>query len=63
MVGVQFENQYIEISTQMSNNPNVYGLGERVHNYRLDPNFQTYTMWNRGTSSVFLCLFPVCAHL
>ena len=34
-----FENQFVEFVTTMPNNYNVYGLGERIHGFRLGNNF------------------------
>lgn len=47
-----FEDQYIELSTQMEDEPYVYGLGERMDNFRLTVN-KTYTIWN--ADQVRLC--------
>jgi hypothetical protein len=35
--GLVFENQYLEWSTQLPANPNVYGLGEHIRKLRIDP--------------------------
>jgi len=43
--GLIFEDQYIEINTQLPQNPNIYGLGERVDPLRLTNN--SYIIWNR----------------
>jgi alpha-glucosidase (family GH31 glycosyl hydrolase) len=40
-----FEDQYIELSTQVEQDPFVYGLGERMDNFKLSTN-KTYTLWN-----------------
>jgi alpha-glucosidase len=45
--GLVFEDQYLELSTQLPSNPNVYGLGEHVRNLRLDPDGSLHTMWAR----------------
>nr|WCZ58780.1 lysosomal alpha-glucosidase [Seculamonas ecuadoriensis] len=42
-----FEDQYLEITSSLPNNPNIYGLGERVHNFRLDPNNRVWTIFNK----------------
>lgn len=43
-----FADQYLEMSTSLSEtNPNIYGLGERVHALRLDPNDKTYVIFNK----------------
>jgi len=39
-----FEDQYLEISTQLPEGANIYGLGERVHPLKLTPK-RTYTIW------------------
>jgi len=39
-----FEDQYLEISTQLPNGANIYGLGERVRPLRLDEDMK-YTLW------------------
>ena len=39
-----FETQYIEITTNMEEGYNVYGLGEVIHSLKLDTNL-TLTMW------------------
>lgn len=37
----------MQVGTKLtSNNPNIYGLGERVHNFRLDPQQKVYTMFS-----------------
>eukprot|EP01027_Heterolobosea_sp_BB2_P018479 GEZU01026024.1.p1 GENE.GEZU01026024.1~~GEZU01026024.1.p1 ORF type:complete len:326 (+),score=53.32 GEZU01026024.1:343-1320(+) len=47
-----FSDQYITISTSTpDDNPNIYGLGERVHNFRLDPTNQIYTLWNKDNGN------------
>eukprot|EP01137_Pigoraptor_chileana_P037623 Opistho-2@34981 len=51
--GLVFENQYIELSTQLNGSPNIYGLGERVHEFRLDPNGKTYTLFNRDQATPY----------
>eukprot|EP01112_Ceratiomyxa_fruticulosa_P012496 TRINITY_DN3460_c0_g1_i1.p1 TRINITY_DN3460_c0_g1~~TRINITY_DN3460_c0_g1_i1.p1 ORF type:complete len:854 (+),score=189.03 TRINITY_DN3460_c0_g1_i1:554-3115(+) len=44
--GTIFEDQYIEFSTSLPSVPNIYGLGERVHAFRLDSTGSTYTIFN-----------------
>lgn len=46
----QFEDQYIEISTQLPSNDdrNIYGLGEHIIPLKLTNN-DTLTLWNAGT--------------
>jgi len=40
-----YSNQYLRVSTKLpTRNPNIYGLGERVHNFRLDTNSKFYAM-------------------
>lgn len=41
-----FSEQYLSIGTSTVKNPNIYGLGERVHNLRLDPSGSVNVMWN-----------------
>ena len=43
----QFEDQYLEIGTTLPSNPNIYGLGERIHAFRLNPVGRTYTIFNK----------------
>nr|WCZ58469.1 lysosomal alpha-glucosidase [Andalucia godoyi] len=47
-----FEDQYISFGSWMPQNANVYGLGERVHPFRLDPSGKTYSIFtvDRGTA-------------
>jgi len=45
-----FEDQYLEISTTLPNNPNIYGIGERVGPFKL-PTGNTYTIWNRDVGT------------
>jgi len=45
-----FNDQYIEVQTSLNvedpqKGPHIYGFGERVHNFRLNPLSQTYTLW------------------
>ena len=46
-----FEDHYLRMSTRVANNPNIYGLGERVHNFRLDPNDKTYTIFTKDNGN------------
>eukprot|EP01136_Pigoraptor_vietnamica_P014105 Opistho-1_new@55911 len=46
--GLVFEDQYLELSTSMPDNANLYGLGERVRSLRLDDAL-TYTLWTYDT--------------
>jgi alpha-glucosidase len=41
-----FEDQYLEISSILPNDPNIYGLGERVDSLRLNNSGKIYTMWS-----------------
>lgn len=43
-----FETQYIELTTNMEQNYNVYGLGETIHSLKLGNNY-TRTMWAKYT--------------
>jgi len=40
-----FKDLYVEISNKIPTNANIYGLGERVHSLRLDPQDQIYSMF------------------
>jgi len=44
-----FQNQYMEMSTILPVNANIYGLGEYVGKLRRDPNITRQTLWNRDT--------------
>ena len=50
---MQFEDQYLEVSTTLPSNPNIYGLGERITNFRLPTN-NNYTIWaiDQGTPTM-----------
>jgi len=52
--GLIFEDMYLEISTSLPQNPNIYGLGERVYPLKL-PLSRTYTIWTRdnGTPELY----------
>ena len=41
---IVFENQFIEFSSSLPDNYNLYGLGETIHGFKLGNNF-TKTMW------------------
>eukprot|EP00475_Leptophrys_vorax_P026380 TRINITY_DN3720_c0_g1_i2.p1 TRINITY_DN3720_c0_g1~~TRINITY_DN3720_c0_g1_i2.p1 ORF type:complete len:685 (-),score=109.37 TRINITY_DN3720_c0_g1_i2:759-2813(-) len=41
-----FQDQYLEISSILPDNANIYGFGERVDSFRLENNEKTYTMWS-----------------
>ena len=43
--GLVFEDQYLEISTQLPPKANIYGLGEHSTRLRLNSMGQTYTFW------------------
>jgi alpha-glucosidase (family GH31 glycosyl hydrolase) len=53
--GLVFEDQYLEISTQLSPNANLYGIGEHVKPLRLNTTGFLYTLWANGTK--FLLIF------
>jgi len=42
---MRFEDQYLQLTTQLQPNPYVYGLGERIDHFRLPLN-EVYTIWN-----------------
>jgi len=43
--GLVFEDQYLEISSILSSDSNLFGIGEHIRPLRLDP--MTYTLWNQ----------------
>lgn len=48
-----YSKYYLTIGTTLPEpNPNIYGLGERVHNFRLDPSTKTYTIFNRDQFNI-----------
>ncbi|KAL6079351.1 P-type domain-containing protein [Balamuthia mandrillaris] len=52
--GLIFEDQYIEISTQLNDTndePNIFGLGERVHSLRLDSSGKFYTLFTTDSGT------------
>ncbi|XP_004363327.2 alpha-glucosidase [Capsaspora owczarzaki ATCC 30864] len=51
--GLTFENMYLEMSTRLPDQPNIYGLGERVHQFRLDPTGKTYTIFARDQGTPY----------
>lgn len=46
--GLVFEDQYLEISTQLSPDANIYGIGEHVKPLRLNTTGFLYTLWANG---------------
>jgi hypothetical protein len=47
-----FKEQYMEVSTHLPLNANIYGLGETTRpNFRLNPNNTRATIWTRGKNS------------
>eukprot|EP00743_Colponemidia_sp_Colp-15_P001390 GILK01001525.1.p1 GENE.GILK01001525.1~~GILK01001525.1.p1 ORF type:complete len:894 (-),score=148.33 GILK01001525.1:161-2842(-) len=40
-----FSAQYVELSTSLPHQPNIYGLGERTREFRLDSNDKIYTIF------------------
>jgi len=48
-----FEDQYLELSTQLPRDSNIYGLGERRADFRLDTGIQ-YTFWTADELTPFL---------
>ncbi len=49
--GLVFEDQYIEISTQLPPNPYIYGLGEHVRHLRIDADGSKHTLWARDAAT------------
>lgn len=51
--GLIFEDQYLEISTQLVSNASLYGLMESTQSngFRVNTNGYFYTLWNRDTPS------------
>eukprot|EP00026_Physarum_polycephalum_P002427 Phypoly_transcript_02433.p1 GENE.Phypoly_transcript_02433~~Phypoly_transcript_02433.p1 ORF type:complete len:897 (+),score=153.68 Phypoly_transcript_02433:115-2805(+) len=47
---IVFEDQYLELSTVVPQEPNIYGLGERVAPFRLPLN-TSYTMWAKDIAT------------
>jgi alpha-glucosidase (family GH31 glycosyl hydrolase) len=47
-----YSKYYISISTNLPKNPNIYGLGERVYNFRLREDNKTYVMFNKDQLNV-----------
>lgn len=41
-----FEDQFLSWGTHLPQDPNIFGLGERIHNFRLNPRASTYTIFN-----------------
>ncbi|KAJ2611187.1 hypothetical protein H4S08_003272 [Coemansia sp. RSA 1365] len=48
-----FEDQYIEITSSLPENANIYGIGETPDWFRRDPNNTTMTLWNRDAPDPF----------
>ncbi len=46
--GLIFEDQYLELSTQLPKNNYIYGLGEHVHPLRLNNSGSYYTLFAAG---------------
>lgn len=47
-----FEPQYLRVKTTLPKNPNIYGLGEHTHSFRVPTNGTTLTLWNRDAYGV-----------
>jgi len=45
-----FEDQYLEISSELPNNANIFGLGEAVDTFRRNPEGTVQTMWARDAA-------------
>ncbi|KAJ1724546.1 hypothetical protein LPJ53_001192 [Coemansia erecta] len=48
-----FEDQYIEVTSNLPANANIYGIGETPDYFRRDPNNSTKTLWNRDAADPF----------
>ncbi|KAJ2462563.1 hypothetical protein GGI02_005434, partial [Coemansia sp. RSA 2322] len=48
-----FEDQYIEVTSSLPINANIYGIGETPDHFRRDPNNTTKTLWNRDAADPF----------
>ncbi|KAJ1668223.1 hypothetical protein IW140_000473 [Coemansia sp. RSA 1813] len=48
-----FEDQYIEVTSRLPNNANIYGLGEAPDYFRRDPDNTIKTLWNREAAGEF----------
>lgn len=48
-----FEDQYLEISTAVPKDTNLYGVGEVVSNFRRDNKQNVTTLWNRDDATPF----------
>ncbi|KAF9926280.1 hypothetical protein FBU30_004114 [Linnemannia zychae] len=46
-----YEDEYLEISTVLPNDPNIFGLGEVVSAFRRDPRGTRQTMWARDAAT------------
>jgi len=57
-----FETQYIELTTNMEQDYNVYGLGETIHSLKLGTNF-TRTMWAKYPPSRCILMIAMRAIL
>ncbi|KAJ2653614.1 hypothetical protein IWW40_000308 [Coemansia sp. RSA 1250] len=48
-----FEDQYLELTSSVPNDANIYGLGETPGWFRRNPYNTTITLWNRDTPALF----------
>ncbi|KAJ2803194.1 hypothetical protein H4R20_002988, partial [Coemansia guatemalensis] len=48
-----FEDQYIEVTSSLPKNANIYGIGETPDWFRRNPNNTTMTLWNRDAPDPF----------
>ena len=49
---IVFESQYLGLRTSLSNDPNLYGLGEHSDRFRLNTSNYTRTLWSRDAYSI-----------
>ncbi|KAJ2503438.1 hypothetical protein GGH96_000228 [Coemansia sp. RSA 1972] len=48
-----FEDQYLELTSNVASNANIYGLGESPNWFRRNPDNTTVTLWNRDAADPF----------
>lgn len=48
----EFKNQFLTVGTRLPNGPSLYGLGERIHPFKLSTDDFTYVLWNADRANV-----------